>query len=113
MFTKVRDALNRRRTSADDPDPFVVQLGQAARGIAAGVVVIPAARMKGMAFEVLDPGDRGKVGPIERSARHHDESRPEDVVAIGSNRPSRGGFVPSRVSDLRLEAGPIIQIEVL
>ena len=40
-------------------------------------------------------------------------NRLEGVVAIGSNRPSRGVFVPSCVSDLRLEAGPIIQIEVL
>ena len=66
-----------------------------------------------MTLELLDTRNRRQLGPVERPARHDDEARPEDIVAIGGNRPAPFLLVPARIFYLSLEAGPLVQVEVL
>ena len=46
MRAEMLDALHRRRTGSDDAYAFVVQLVQASVDVAAGVIVVPAARVE-------------------------------------------------------------------
>src|SRR5713226_8398882 len=109
----MRHALNRGRPGANDSDAFVRKLVQAARGITAGVVVVPATGVEGMPLELLDPGDRGELGPVQGPARHDHKARLEDVTSVSADGPAACLIVPARLFDLRLEAGPLVKVEVL
>src|SRR6202035_2341416 len=67
----------------------------------------------GVALELLDPWDRGELGPVERPTRHDYKARLEVITAIGLDGPASGVIVPARFLDLRLEAGALIEVEVL
>src|SRR3984893_11348690 len=109
----MRHALNRGRPGANDSDAFVQKLVQAAGGIAAGVVVVPATGVEGMPLELLDPGDRRELGPVQGPTRHDHEARLEDITSVSADRPAAGFIVPACLFDLRLEAGPPVKVEVL
>ena len=66
-----------------------------------------------MALELLDPRDRGQLGPVQRPTRHDHKARLEDIAAISGDRPAPRFLIPARLFDLRLETGPLIEIEVL
>ena len=109
----MRHALNRCRSRPDDAHALVSEFVQAASGVAAGVVVVPPAGVEGMSLELLDPWNRGQLGPVQGPARHDDKARLEDIAAIGGDRPAPCFLIPARLFDLRLEAGLLIEIEVL
>jgi len=65
---EMRDALHRRGAGADDGDPLVAELRERrAQGIAAGVVIVPAAGVEGMALEGLDARYAGQLGHVQRA----------------------------------------------
>src|SRR6266436_1372270 len=66
VLAEMRDALDRGRAGPDDADALVPQLVQAAGGIAAGIVIVPAARVEGVSLEFLDPGYGRELGPVKR-----------------------------------------------
>ena len=66
-----------------------------------------------MPLELFDTGNRRQLGAVQGPARHDHKARPEDIVAIGGNRPAPVLVVPARLPDLGLEAGPLVQVEVL
>src|SRR6266705_6346136 len=109
----MRDALNRGRPGPDYTHAFVRVFVQAAVGVAAGVAVVPTAGVEGMPLELLDPSDRRELGPVQRPARHDHKTRPEDVAAVRGDVPAPFLLVPVRLFDLRLEAGPLVEVEVL
>src|SRR5579863_4756105 len=108
VLAQMRDALDRGRARPDDSHAFVSELMQAAGGIAAGIVIIPAAGVERMPLELLDPRNRRELGPIQRTARHDYVARGENIAAIGFDRPALFLIVPTGLSDLRLEAGPLV-----
>src|SRR5262249_4242401 len=68
--------------------------------------------VEGMTPEVLDPRDRRQLGPVQGSARHDHKARFEDIAAIGGDYPASCFLIPTRILDLRLEASPLVEIEV-
>jgi hypothetical protein len=68
--------------------------------------------MKGVALELLNSGNGGKLRPIERTARHYHEARTENVAAISLDYPAPGLLVPVCVFDLSLKTGAFVEIEV-
>jgi hypothetical protein len=58
-LTHMRHALNRSRTRTNNCNPLVGEFMQVAARIAAGLVVVPTAGMKSVAFEFFDAGDPG------------------------------------------------------
>ena len=66
-----------------------------------------------MPFELLDSGNRGQLGAVQRTARHDHEARIEDIAAIGFDRPAPLLVVPSCILNLSLKAGALVEIEVL
>src|SRR6202011_5329014 len=81
--------------------------------VAARIVVIPAAGVKGTAFEILEAWDAGQLRRAERTIRHHDELRLDRVAAMGMYDPARDLFIPTHLRDFGLEAGVFVEIEGL
>src|SRR5881628_2953773 len=109
----MRHALNRSGPSPNDAHAFVLELMQAAGGVATGVVVVPATRVERMPLELLDPRNCGELGPVQGPTRHDHKARLEDIAAIGADRPAPFLIVPTRLFYLRLEAGSLVEVEVL
>ena len=109
---EVRHALHGGGTGADDADPLVLQAGEAAIAIAAGVVVIPAAGVKGVPLETADTGHARQLGPMQRAAGQHHEPRPQHVLAVGGHLPARGIVEPAHVGNHGLEDCRAIEIEM-
>ena len=113
VLAQMRHGLDRGGSGANDTHALIFEFVHAAGGITAGVVIVPTAGVKGMAFELFDAGNRRQLGPVQGSARHDHKARSEDIVAIGGNRPASVLVVPARLPDLGLEAGPLVEVEVL
>src|SRR5437762_4549936 len=109
----MRYALNRSGPGPDNAHAFVLEFVQAAGGIAPSVVIVPATGVEGMPLELLDPRDRGELGPVQGPTRHDHKARFEDIVAIGADRPAPFLIVPAHPFDLRLEAGSLVEVEML
>ncbi len=100
---------------ADECHPLVGQLVQAAAGIPAGVVVIPARGMERVTASVqvlLDTGDTGQLGLVVRAVRHHHEPRADVVTAVGGQPPALDLLVPAHVLDLGGEDRAVVEVEV-
>ena len=68
---ELRDALHGGRAGADDRNPLVTEsIHRRAVGVAAGVVVVPAARVERVALERLEPGDARQLRHVERPGTH-------------------------------------------
>jgi hypothetical protein len=72
-LAEVGHALHGGGAGADDADPLVGQAGEAARRVAAGVRVVPAAGVERVALERLDAGDARQLRPVQRAVGHHHE----------------------------------------
>src|SRR6185437_757787 len=107
----MRHALDRGRAGPDYTHPLVLQFVQAAGGVAARILIVPATRMERMPPEFLDPRDCRELGPIQRTTRHDHIARLEDIAAIRPDRPAPLLIVPARIFDLGLEARPFVKIE--
>ena len=82
-------------------------------GVAAGVVVVPAAGVERVALEVLDAGDAGELRHVQRAGAHGDELRGELVAAVGADDPARAVVVPLEVGDLGVEQRVVVEAELL
>ena len=111
-FAEIGHALHRGGAGADDADPLVAQAGEVAVGIAAGVVVVPAAGVEGMALEIADARDPGQLGPVQGPIDHDHEAGADPVVAVGVDDPAPGRFVPDHPVDLGLQAGVVVEAVV-
>src|SRR5690348_242565 len=108
----MRHALHRGRAGADDADALVLETGEAAMAVAARIVIVPTAGVKGMALERLDAGNAGELGTMQGSVRHNDEARLHGVVAIGPDDPARDLVIPAHLGHFGLEADIAIEIEL-
>ena len=109
---QMRHALHRRRAGADDADALVGEAGEVPLRVAAGIGIVPAAGVEGMALEALDARNAGQLGPVQRTVRLDDEAGLHRVAAIGADDPARRGLVPVEAGDFGLEAGVAVEIEV-
>ena len=69
--------------------------------------------MEGVSLECLDPRNARQLGLVQRSARHDHEARLEHVAAISGDSPASGLIVPAGLFDSRLEAGLLVEMELL
>ncbi len=111
-LAEVRHHLHRRGTGADQADADTAQTGETAFGAAAGVVVIPAAGVEGVAAEVFDAGNTRQLRAIERPGRQTHPASPHPIAAIGGDDPSLGVLVPREALGSGLEADVAVEIEL-
>ncbi len=112
-LAQVGDALHRGSAGADNPDSLVFQTVEAAPGIAASVVIVPAAGVKCMTLELANTGNAWEFGTIQGAVDHDDEARLYFVIAIGVDGPAPGVFIPDHFGDPGLQTGVVIQAIVL
>jgi hypothetical protein len=98
----VRDELDRRRTRADDRDPFPAQV----------VVVVPAGGVKRGAREGLEPRKAWHRWRRERSLGG-DEHLAGELAAGGLHQPALPRAVPARFGDIGPEVGVAPQPEIV
>src|SRR5580698_9964811 len=95
----MRHALDGCRPGADDADPLVLEPGQPAAVVAAGIAVVPAAGVEGVALEVVDPRDAGQLRPAQRPVGHGDVAGLEAIAAAGADGPEPLVLVPLHPGD--------------
>src|ERR1035441_659614 len=110
----MRHALHRCRTGADDGNPLVREFVQGgAEGIAAGVVVVPAARVETMAWERLNARDARKFRDVERPGAHRNELGGEEIAPVRPDYPTRRWLLPLQIRDLCVEEGVVVEAVLL
>src|SRR3954467_3521091 len=92
--SQVRNELHTGGSRSDERDTLVGELVQAASGVSAGVVVVPAGRMENASLEILEPGDPGQLRSVVRALRHDDEAGADVVAAVGGQPPAVDRLVP-------------------
>ena len=106
----MRHALHGGGAGTDDADALVGKLVHArARGITAGVIVIPAAGVERMPLEGLDAGNAREFRHVQRTRAHADELRREGIAAVGGDDPARVRFIPCQIGDLCMEQRVVIE----
>ena len=105
--------MNGGGAGTDHRHPLVGQLVQTARGIAAGVIVIPPAGVKAVALERLDAGDARQLGAAGGAQRHHHKPRLHLIVAIGAHDPAFLVFIPVELGDAGLKTGDAVKSVML
>ncbi len=111
IATEVRYQLDARGTGSDECDALVRQLGQAAVGVSAGVVVVPTGGVEHVptgGLVLLDARDSGKFRAVVRALSHHDEASADVVSAVGADPPALGGVVPDQFADLGGEQRAVV-----
>ena len=109
-----RHALHRRGTGADDGDTLVRELvHRPTERIAAGVVVVPPARVERVTGELVDAGDAGELRHVQRAGAHAEERRGELIASVGADHPSLARLVPGERRDLGVEQRVVVEPEVL
>src|SRR4051794_22636875 len=66
-----------------------------------------------MPCKSLNPWNPRQLGLVQWSTRHDHKARLEHIAAISGHRPASCLLVPTRLLDLRLEAGFLVEMEVL
>ena len=109
---QVGHALHGGGAGADDADPLVADPVQAAQHGAAGVLIVPAAGVEGVALEGLDAGDARQLGLVQGAVGHDHEAGAHGVAVVGRDDPALGRLVPGQVLDRGLEAGVLVEVIV-
>ena len=109
----MRHDLHRGGARADDPHRLVTEPIEPAFGAAAGIIIVPAAGVEGVARERLDAGNAGQFRAMQRAVRHHHEARADRIAAIGRDGPAAVIVVPSQIGDLGLEKHVAVEIILL
>src|SRR5215510_12501213 len=112
MLAEMRHTLDGGGSSANDADPFIVELVQAPGAVSAGIMVIPPTGVKGMPGELLDARDAGQLGTVQWTTAHNHKPCLEDVIAVSRDCPSSRFLVPSRLFDLGLKARAVVKLEM-
>src|SRR5690606_19358300 len=109
----VRNDLDPAGAGADHRDLLAGQSVQAALHGAAGVGVVPARAVEGVATELADTGDAGQFRLVERALGHDDESGADVVAAVGADPPALAVLVPGQRVDQGGEEGALVEVVVL
>ena len=112
VFAQIGNRLDGGAAGADDRDPLVRELRQAAVLVAAGVVVVPTAGVKGVAPVVVDAFDARQLRHVGRARRLNDEACADVVPAVGGHVPARRFLIPTEFSHPRLEKRQFVQAVV-
>ena len=111
-LTKRRNTLNRRCSSANNSHRLVSKLIQATFVAAAGVLIIPATRMKGVPFKLVrSRNTRQSWAVCGAGAKAHIPCL-HCVTAIGGDDPERFRFIPSELSNPGLKHSIFIKVKV-
>ena len=107
------NTLHGCRPGTDNCDAFIAQVvHRSARGITAGVFVVPATGVERMSLKGFDAGNTRKLGYVKRSRGHTNILRAKLVTPVGFNKPMMFCFIPSQVGDLRMKQCFVIQVEL-
>ena len=112
VFTHKRDTLNGGGAGANDGDALVGKLGEPAVVIAAGVVVIPAGSMEGMALERRDTRYAGQLRAVSGAGGLNDKLRANLVVAMSGHVPMAALFAPLNLCNAGLKDRVVVEPEV-
>src|SRR5438445_10934380 len=66
-----------------------------------------------MPFKLLNPRNPRQLGPVQWPTGHDQKACLEDIAAISGDRSAPCLVIPARLFDLGLEAGTLIEVEVL
>ncbi len=94
VLGEFRDGLDAGGAGADDADALSGEPGHAAVRGAAGVAVVPARGVEGVAGELLDAREGGELGLREGAGRRDHVTGAEGVVPVGGDQPLLCGVVP-------------------
>src|SRR5699024_2015400 len=83
-----------------------------ARGVAAGVRVVPATGVEAVPGERLDAGDARELGPVEGPGAHGQEPGRELVAPVGADEPARPVLQPAHLGDPGGEEGVVVEAVV-
>ena len=112
VASQVGHGLDRRRAGADHADALVGELREAARRVAAGVLIVPAARMERMPLEFAESRNAGQLRLRIGAVGHTDEPCADPVVPGRCDGPSLRRFVPIERAHLGLEEGAVVEVVV-
>ena len=106
----MRNTLHCSRAGADDRDALIGQtLHARARGVAAGVGVVPATGVERLARERFEPGNAGQLGHVQTARAEAHELRREIITAMREDVPARIRRVPAQRLDFGVEQRLVIQ----
>ena len=81
--------------------------------VATGVLVVPAARVEGLAPEELHARDVGQLHQVEDADGHDDVAGADLVATVGVEDPAGALLVPHVVADAGVEQGVVDQVVLL
>src|ERR1700691_5171498 len=108
-FGQPRHTLYSRRAGSDDPDALVGQPAQ----VGSGVLVVPAAGMKGMPAEICDAGYSRQFWFLQIAICHCYEPGANLVAPVGGDHPPGTARLPTYFLHLGLQTGVTVQVVVL
>ncbi len=111
--SELRDDLHRGGARADDADDLVGEPVHRVGGAPAGVRVVPAGRVEGLAGEAVDAVDARQLRLVHQAARRDEELRADPVAPLRRDVPPVRGVVPLERFDLGLEERVLVEPEVL
>ena len=92
----------------DDTDPFIRQTSQIAKGITAGIVIVPTAGMKRKSLEFVNTLNPWQLRPIQRAIGHGDITGFHTITTIGADDPVAADFIPRHGGHIGLKTGVVI-----
>src|SRR6185369_13547537 len=109
----MRNALHPPGSGAYDANDLFAELRQIDRGIAPGVVEIPAAGMEHMAAELRHPRNAGQLGAVKRAVSHGHILGAKAIAAVGGDNPAPRRLVPGKAGYRGTQQGVVVQLELL
>ncbi len=103
VLSEKRNALDARRAGTEDGDALVRKLGEPAGRVPTGVVVVPPARVEGVALELIDPRYARQLRLVQRPVGLDDELSLDRVSAVRLDLPFGFFLQPTHLGDLSLE----------
>ena len=111
-FREMGHALHRGGAGADDANALVLQVDEAAVGVAAGVGVIPPAGVERVPLEGFNARNPRQLGAVQGAVAHDDEACPHAIFPVCEDRPALRGVVPFQRGHFGLEAGALVLVEL-
>ena len=112
-FGQRRQALDARGTGADQRHRLVLQVLERGLGATAGVGVVPARRVEGVAGEVLHAADGRQLHEVEDAGGQHVPAARDGVAAVGVDQPARLLLTPFGAGHPGVKERVVDQVEVL
>src|ERR1700730_5339085 len=106
--SEMRHALDRRRAGADDANALSGEVLQPF----AGVAVVPAAGVEGLAAKTAEAGDPGQLRLGLVSVGHGDELRPHLVPVVSPADPATSRCIPTYLIHIGPQARVAVEVVV-